>query len=65
MRAIITGSIARSANLRYISYSEGDFEFSRPAGTTHCTNGVKLGTKEWKAHSSMPNFAPIGATITV
>jgi len=34
-----TGSIARSAKLRHLSYSEGDFEVSRPAGATRCNGG--------------------------
>jgi len=35
---IITGSIARSATRRYLIYSEADFEVSRPAGATRCTD---------------------------
>jgi len=37
-----TGSIARSAKRRYISYSKGNFELFRPIG---CTDGVKFGTE--------------------
>ena len=39
---LITGSIARSAKRRYLSYSEADFEVFRPAGATRCTNGGKI-----------------------
>ena len=31
---------------QYINYSEADFEVFRPAGATHCTDGVKFGTGE-------------------
>ena len=34
----VSGSIASSATRRYLSYSEADFEFFRPAGATRCTN---------------------------
>jgi len=34
----ITGSIACSATRRYLSYSEADFEVSRPSGATRCKN---------------------------
>jgi len=34
---VFTGSIACSAKLRYIRYSEADFEVFRPAGATRCT----------------------------
>jgi len=43
---VITGSIARSAKRQYLSYSEGDFEVSRLAGTTPSADGVKFGTDE-------------------
>ena len=58
-------------------YSEADFEDFRHAGATHCTDGVKFGTKEGPSvpysvlrvpppvPSSVPNFTPIGATIRV
>jgi len=36
LRSVITGSIAHSTKHRYISYSEGDFEVSHPAGVTCC-----------------------------
>jgi len=36
---IVTGSIARSANCRYLIYSDADFEVFRPAGATRCTDG--------------------------
>jgi len=40
--AIITGSIARSAKRRYLSYSEADFEVFRPKGVTSCTDGGEI-----------------------
>jgi len=43
---IVTGSIARSATRRYLSYSEADFEVFRPTGATRCTDGVKFGMEE-------------------
>jgi len=43
----ITGSIARSANRRYISYSDADFEVFRLAGQHIAPMGVKFGTEEW------------------
>jgi len=54
---IFTGSNACSAKLRYLSYSEGDFEVFCTAGAIHCTNEGKI----WHGmvHSSMPNFTPI------
>jgi len=66
----ITGSIAHSAKRWYLSYSEADFEFYRPAGATCCTDGVKFGVEEGnfllpKVPSSTPNFTAIGATIRV
>ena len=64
--AIITGSIARSATRRYLSYSEADFEIFRPAGATRCTDGGKFGVRRGPTiPSSTPNFTPIGATIRV
>ena len=39
---LITGSIARSAKRRYLSYSEGDFLVFRPAGATRCTDGGEI-----------------------
>jgi len=39
----VTGSIARSAKHRYLSYSEADFEAFRPARATRCADGVKFG----------------------
>jgi len=50
----VTGSIARSATRRYLSYSEADFEVFRPAGVTRCTDEGEI----WH----MPNFTLIGAT---
>jgi len=41
-RSFVTGSIARSATHRYLSYSEADFEVFRPAGATHCTDGGEI-----------------------
>jgi len=35
---VFTGSIARSATRRYLSYSEADFEVFRPAVATRCTD---------------------------
>ena len=55
-----TGSIARSAKRRYLSYSEADFEVFRLTGATRCKDGVKFGTE-----TSVPNFTLIGATIRV
>jgi len=56
---LINGSIARSANCRYLIFSDADFEeVFRPAGATGCTDGAKFG-------SFVPNFAPIGATTRV
>jgi len=37
---LITGSIAHSIKLQYLSYSGGDFEGFHPAGTTCCTDWV-------------------------
>jgi len=39
---IFTGSIARSANCRYLIYSEADFEVFRHAGATRCTDGGEI-----------------------
>jgi len=39
----VTGSIARSAKRRYLSYSETDFDVFRPARATRCTDWVKFG----------------------
>jgi len=39
---IVIGSTARSANHRYLSNSEADFEVFRPTGATHCTNGNEI-----------------------
>ena len=35
---VITGSIARSATRRYLSYPEADFEVFRPTVVTRCTD---------------------------
>jgi len=59
--SLITGSIARSANLPVFRLLiEADFEVFRPAGATRCTDRGEI----WHA-SSMPNFTPIGATTRV
>ena len=43
------------------SYSEADFEVFRPAGATHCTDGVKFGTEEGtKFHPHRCNDKGIG-----
>jgi len=55
---IFTGSIARSAKRRYISYSEGDFEVFRPAGAPCCTVGGEI----CKVHSSIHHII---ATIRI
>ena len=39
---LITGSMARSAKRRYISYSEADFEVFRPAAATRSTDGGEI-----------------------
>ena len=44
---LITGSIARSANCRYLIYSEADFEVFRPAEAIRCTDGGKICPKLW------------------
>jgi len=43
---IITGSIARSATRRYLSYSEADFEIFRPLGATRIQMEVKFGKED-------------------
>jgi len=62
--AFINGSIARSATRRYLSYTEVDFEVYRPAAATRCNDGVKFGMEEGTV-PSLPNFTPIGETISV
>jgi len=58
---LFTGSIARSATCRYLSYAEADFEvFFAPQERHVAPMGVKFGTEE-KVPSSMPNFTSIGA----
>ena len=51
---IITGSIARSATRRYLSYSEADFEVFRPAGATRCTDGIEIWHGRGKRRSPPP-----------
>ena len=49
-RKLVTGSIVHSAKRRYLSYSEADFEVSRPAGSTRCIDGGEIwqgGVEEW------------------
>jgi len=48
---IFTGSIARSAKRRYLSYTEVNFEHLRPAGATRFTDWGEI-------CSSVPNFTP-------
>jgi len=57
---IFTGSIARSAKCRYLSYPEADFQVFHLAGATRCTHGVKFDTE-----ASVSNFTLISATIRV
>jgi len=57
----VTGSIARSATCRYLSYPEIDFQVFCRAGATRCTDGGEL----WHGGGDLPNFTPIGATIRV
>jgi len=40
LRFFVTGSIARSAKCRYLSYSAGNFEVIRPASLTRYANGT-------------------------
>ena len=39
---VVTGSIARSATHRYLSYSEADLEVFCPGGATRCTDGDEI-----------------------
>jgi len=69
---VFTGSIARSATRRYLSYSDRDlsysdrdFEVYRPAGVTHCTDGGEIWHGEGsllraKFHSNQCNDKGIG-----
>jgi len=61
----ITGSIAQSATCRYLIYSEADFKVFRPAGATRCTDLGEIWHGGGDLPSSVPNFAPIGATVKV
>jgi len=63
---IFTGSIARSANGRYLIYSKADFEVFGPDGgdMLHWW-GWNLAWRRGLVHSSMPNFTPVGATVRV
>jgi len=59
LSTFITGSIARSANRRYLSYLEADFEVFRLAGATRCTDGVKFGVEEGtEGPFPVSNFTP-------
>jgi len=59
---IFTGSIARSAKRRYLSYSEADFDVFRLAGSTRCTDGGEIwhGGLRAKFHSHRCNDQGIG-----
>jgi len=64
---LFTGSIARSANCRYLIYSEADFEIFRPAGATRCTHRGEIW--QWGGGTGGPlrraKFHPMGATTSV
>jgi len=62
LRAVITGSIARSAKRRYLSYLDADFDIFRPAGRHVATMGMSFRMEEG---TEVPNFTTIGATIRV
>jgi len=63
---VITGSIARSATRRHLSYSEADFEVFRPHGPHVAPMGVKFSTEEETEGCLLhTKFHPIGATIRV
>ena len=51
---IVTGSIARSAKRRYLSYSEADFEVFRPTGVARCTDG----SENWESSLFHAKFHP-------
>ena len=53
---VITGSIARSAERRYLIYSEADFEVFRPVRATRCTDGGQIWHGE--VPYPLPNFTP-------
>ena len=54
---MITGSIARSANLPVFSLlREADFEVFRPAGVTRCTDGVKFAMEEGTSGCRTPKI---------
>jgi len=55
---VITGSVARSAKLRYISYSETDFEVFLRSGATRCTDWGEI----WYVGVLRAKFHPIGVT---
>ena len=72
---VVTGSIARSANLPVFSLLKRPIlRFFAPQGRHVAPMGVKFGTEEGtfgilrmlpKVPSSVPNFTPIGATTRV
>jgi len=57
---MITGSIARSAMRRYLSYSDADLEVFRPAGATRCTDGGEIWRGDAKFHPDRYNNDGIG-----
>jgi len=59
---IFTGSIARSAKRRYLSYPEADFEVFHLAGATRCTDGGEIwhGGLRVKFHPHRCNDQGIG-----
>jgi len=61
--AILTGSSARSATRRYLSYSEADFKFFFSQQRRRVAPmEEKFGKEE---RTSVPNFTPIRATTMV
>jgi len=56
---LLPAALRASQTCRYLIYSEADFEVFRPAGATHCTDGVKFGTAEGTVPSSVPNVTPL------
>ena len=52
---VFTGSIARSASRRYLTYSEADFEVFLPARAKRCTDGGEIWHGGPSVPSSMPN----------
>ena len=56
--ALVTGSMARSATRRYLSYSEADFEVFRPDGRHAAPMGVKFGVEGSKGPLLHAKFHP-------